>query len=201
MRIGKTQLTWEGGKRTIDMHARNIRVRGPDGTLLAALPDVVIRLSLRALVQGTIAPTLVEVFGARVSLLRREDGSFQFGPWEDTGAAQPGEAEREGDFSRLVPDLIARLLARPTPSDPLSFLRVMRIAGGRVSVNDRMLGFAWTAPYADIELRRDEDGLAGEVVLKIDLGGRQANIFVPLDYSEALERIDLTARLWSDIAK
>ena len=128
-----------------------------------------------------------------MSLSRRQDGSFQFGPWDDTGAEGDDESALEGDFSRLVPETIARLLTPPTPDDPLSFLRVVRISGGRVAVNDRKLGSAWSAPYADIELRRDEGGLSGELALKVDLGERQANIFILLDYSKAAERIDLTA--------
>ncbi len=198
VRVGRTQLTWGELNRTVDLHARQVRVFGNDGAVLAALPDIVLRLSLRALVQGTIAPTLVEIFGARVSVLRRQDGSFQFGPWEETGGRETSEEVPEGDFSRLLPEAIARLLAAPTPDDPLSFLRVLRIAGGRVSVNDQKLGSVWTAPYADIELRRDEDGLSGELALKVDLGERQANIFALLNYSEAAKQIALTAR-FSDV--
>jgi len=198
VRIGKTQLTWAGWNRTVDLHARDIRVRRSDGEVLAALPDVVIWLSLRALVQGSIAPTRAEVIGAQISLLRRQDGTFQFGPWEETGAAAAAGGQEEGDFSRLVPTLIARLLSAPTPSDPLTFLRVLRIAGGRVAVKDLRLGTTWSAPYADIELRRDAVGLAGELGLKLDLGGRETALFALFDYSQATKQIDLTAR-FSDL--
>ncbi len=198
VRIGKTQLTWGGAKRTVDLHARQVRVIGDDGAVLAALPDVVLRLSLRALAQGTIAPTLVEMTGARVSLLRRQDGSFHFGPWDDTAAGEDGQSVLEGDFSRLVPRAIARLLDRPDPDDPWSFLRVVRIIGGSVAVNDLITGSVWSAPHAEIELRRDQGGLSGELALKLDLGERQADILVLLNYSTAAERIDLTAR-FSDV--
>jgi len=198
VRIGRTELTWGGENRTVDLHTRQVHVFGNDGAILAALPDIVLKLSLRALVQGTIAPTMVEVVGARVSLLRGQDGGFQFGSWEETGAGEDNERTFEGDFSRMAPRVIRRLLGRPAPDDPWSFLRVVRIAGGRVVVNDRMLGTVWTAPYADIELRRDEDGLSGEFALKVDLGERQADILVLLDYSNAAEQIDISAR-FSDL--
>lgn len=198
VRIGRTQLTWGGLNRTVDLHTRQVRVLGGDGEVMAALPDVVLRLSLRALVQGTIAPTLVEIIGARVALSRLQDGSFQFGPWEETKAVSDSESSLEGDFSRLVPRMLARLLGQPTPGDPWSFLRAVRIAGGSAAINDRKLGSVWSAPYADIELRRDEDGLSGDLSLKVDLGERQADIFVLLDYSKVAEQIDLTAR-FSDV--
>lgn len=198
VRIGKTQLTWGGANRTVDLHARQVRVIGDNGAILAALPDVVLRLSLRALARGTIAPTMVEMTGARVSLLRRQDGSFHFGPWDDTGAGEGGQSALEGDFSHLVPRAIARLLDRPDPDDPWSFLRVVRILDGSVAVNDRVIGSVWSAPHADIELRRDQGGLSGELALKLDLGERQADILVLFNYSTAAERIDLTAR-FSDV--
>jgi len=194
VRIGATQLTWGGWKRTVNLHVRDVRIRDADGVQMAAVPDVVIRLSVRALVQGTIAPTLVEVMGARVTLVRRPDGTFQFGPWDDDADATTETDAGEGDLSRVVPAVIEDLLSEPTPAEPLSFLKTVRILGGKVAVIDRKLGANWRAPFADIELRRDGAGLTGEVVLKIELGDREASLSAVLDYAKTTGRLGVTAR-------
>ncbi|MGH7186845.1 MAG: hypothetical protein ACREIB_11295, partial [Pseudomonadota bacterium] len=64
VKVGATQLVWAGWARTIDLHAHGVAVRGSDGATIAFLPDIVIGISLRALVQGTLAPSMIEVFGA-----------------------------------------------------------------------------------------------------------------------------------------
>lgn len=189
VRIGTTQLTWGGWRRTVDLHARKVKVRDAQGAVIASLPDVVVRLSLRALVQGTVAPTVVEIIGARLNLVRREDGTFQFGPWDRQGVGAAGEA----DFSRVLPSVIEELLSKPAAGEPLSFLKAVRIVGGRVSVNDRKLSFVWEAPYADILLRRDAGGLAGETDLVIQLGETRAKVFAGFLYDRTTNRIDLDA--------
>ena len=199
--IGRTQVIWEEGRRSIDLHARDVRVRGGNGEDLAALPDVALRLSLRALVQGVIAPTLIEVQGAQVSVVRDQDGGFHFGPWQEASATTetvPTPDRASDDLSTLIPEIVDRLLATPTPSDPLSFLRVVRIAGGRVTVDDRKLSATWTAPYANIELRRQSTGLAGEVSLTLDLAGHKADLVALLDYGRESRRLDAAVQ-FSDL--
>ncbi len=68
VQIGHTELTWAGELRSVEFHTRDLRIRNRDGVVVAAFPDVVVRLSLRALVQGVIAPTFIEVVGARIRL-------------------------------------------------------------------------------------------------------------------------------------
>ncbi|MCH8001685.1 MAG: hypothetical protein IIA34_08520 [Proteobacteria bacterium] len=188
VRIGSTQLTWAGERRSIEIHTRDVRIRDREGVTIAALPDVVIRLSLRALVQGTIAPTAIEVIGARLSLVRGPDGNFRFGRELAGTDARPAEA----DFSRVLPTVIEDLMSKPALDRPLTFLTTFRIVGGRVTVDDRKLQRVWEAPFADIELRRDSAGLAGDVALTIDLGETQTKVSGGFLYDRGTDRIDLS---------
>ncbi|MCH8154645.1 MAG: AsmA-like C-terminal domain-containing protein, partial [Proteobacteria bacterium] len=188
VRIGSTQLTWAGERRSIEIHTRDVRIRDREGVTIAALPDVVIRLSLRALVQGTIAPTAVEVIGARLSLVRGPDGNFRFERELAGTDARPAEA----DFSRVLPTVIEDLMSKPAVDRPLTFLTTFRIVGGRVTVDDRKLQRVWEAPFADIELRRDSAGLAGDVALTIDLGETQTKVSGGFLYDRGTDRIDLS---------
>ncbi|MEE8500021.1 MAG: AsmA-like C-terminal domain-containing protein [Kiloniellales bacterium] len=188
VRVGSTELTWPGQRRAIEIHTRDVRIRNREGFTIAALPDVAIRLSLRALVQGVVAPTVIEVTGARISLVRGPDGNFAFarqGPRTEDAVA-------EADFSEILPSIVAQLMSKPVVDRPLSFLTAFRIVNGRVTVNDQKLLRVWEAPFADIELRRDSAGLAGDATLTIDLGRSQAELSGGFLYDRGTDRIDLS---------
>jgi hypothetical protein len=186
--IGATQLTWGGWRRTIDLHTRNVTVRDREGVTVAALPDIVVRLSLRALAQATVAPTRVEVIGAHISLVREVDGSFQF-----AGGVEAKTTPDEAELSQLLPTVLRQLMSEPTAGQPLSFLRAVRIVGGQISIDDRKLGRAWEAPYANIELRRDSVGLAGDMDLTMTLGAAEAQVDGGFVYDKLSEKLNLTA--------
>ncbi|MEE8084324.1 MAG: DUF3971 domain-containing protein, partial [Alphaproteobacteria bacterium] len=188
VRVGRTELTWGGWAKTLDLHTRDLRVLDRQGATLATLPDVVVRLSLRALVQGAIAPTVVELIGARVNLVRGPEGAFEFGRWRGTAE----ETLIEEDLSRVLPLVIERLMSEPVAGEPLSFLTAVRIVGGQVSIDDKKLGMFWQAPVADIEVRRDAVGLAGDIALIIALGETRASFTGGFVYDRATNRIGLS---------
>ena len=189
-RVGHTELIWAGARRAIEFHAYDLRVLNRDGVTVAAFPDFAVRLSLRALVQGVIAPTVVEVVGARIRLVRGADGNITFaqqGPRSD-------EAETEADFSEVLPSIVEQLLSDPAVDRPLSFLTAVRIVRGRVLVDDQRLKLVWRAPVADIELRRDSAGLAGDIALVVEVGESQARLSGEFLYPRDGDRIEASGR-------
>ncbi|MHA1599451.1 MAG: hypothetical protein ACTSW2_01395, partial [Alphaproteobacteria bacterium] len=181
VRVGATELVWAGWARTIDLHTRNVAVRDSEGTTIAVLPDIVIGFSLRALAQGTLAPSVVEIFGARLRLIRGEDGKIQLGTGLEPGTAP----DDESDFSRVLPSVIEQLQSKPDPERPLSFLTELRILDGRISIQDRRSNLYWEAPGAVIELRRGEAGITGEIGLAVDIRGMRANVTSDFTYDSA----------------
>lgn len=194
--IGHTELTWGGWDKTLNLHARGVKLRDRIGEPIAALPDVIIRLSLRALVQGTIAPTVVELVGARLSLVRAADGHFEF-DFARGAEADEQEAKAEDvaapDLSRVLPAVIEQLLSKPAAGQPLSFLTALRIVNGQVFIYDQKLRTVWEAPQADIELRRNAAGLAGDLAVEIELGENRAVLSGGFLYDRNTDRIDLNA--------
>jgi len=187
VRVGSTELVWAGWGRTVDLHTRNVAIRDSEGSTIAVLPDIVIGFSLRALVQGTLAPSVVEVFGARLRLIRGEDGKIQLGADPELGAVADGES----DFSRLLPSVIEQLESKPDPERPLSFLTELRILNGYISIQDRRSKLFWEAPGAVIELRRGETGITGEVGLAVDIRGTRATVVSDFTYDSASGRVKL----------
>jgi hypothetical protein len=185
VQIGHTEVTWAGERRSIEFHTRDLRIRNRDGVAVAAFPDVMVRLSLRALVQGVVAPTVVEIVGARIRLARDADGSFAI-----VRQLAGAEAAQSGaEFSEVLPAIIRQLMSKPNVGRPLSFLSAVRIRRGQVTIDDRRLDLVWRAPVADIELRRDSAGLAGEVDLVLAVGESRARLSGDFLFPRGGERI------------
>ena len=69
-------LEWQGLSRSIDLRARDIRFLDLDDDLAVALPEVSVKLSVRALLRGVVAPTVIEIREAFLYLVRQEDGTI-----------------------------------------------------------------------------------------------------------------------------
>jgi len=182
--VGSTVLTWSGISRTLDLRARQVRLRDSQDFTVAALPEVSINLSLRALAQGVVAPTEIDIIGARVTLIRDRDGGFDFGQDEAAGKSDDPAAP-EADFSRAVPALIAELLSEPDPARPLSFLKMARFLQGELTIYDRKLRTFWHAPTADVTIKREKGGLTGNMDLTLALGATPTDLGLTILYREA----------------
>lgn len=181
--IGETFLVWDGWARDVVLHASDIVVRDPGGRRIASLPEVALELSSSAMLQGTVAPNQVEIIAPRIRLLRDGDGKISFGGeggrlavpegtagtvedlMLDSGAAEGAAGGDNNNEAVVLGGIIRELLSERTPGNPLSFLDEVRIRDGQIFVRDEKLGLSWAAPAADISLRRDIVGLAGDVSL------------------------------------
>jgi hypothetical protein len=197
IKISETLLVWDAREREIDFRVRGVRLLDEAGAHRASVPALAFKLSTAALLDGVLAPTLVDVFGARLTLVRKADGSIDFdgGP-----AAQASEfdqqriAEGEGDATTLLRLALADLLSEPDPARPLSYLEELRVLDARVVLHDRRIGRSWRAPYARIELRREVRGLAGDLEFDLELGARATRLSSALHYDAGREVVDVVTR-------
>ncbi len=198
--VGRTELIWGGWQRTVDLRATDWRLIGPDGRTVAQLPEVGVALSLRALAQGVIAPTRVDVRGARLTFERDREGRFGVAPAPLEQAAAAGVAAAEeppgSEVASLLPGLIDRLLAPATPEDPLTFLRSVEASDLTVRLIDRRFGTRLVARRAGIELVREPGGIAGNAALALDIGGEPVALEATLEYAGAtgVLRVDTAFR-------
>ncbi len=178
--IGGTFLVWEKDNRELVFHAAEVVVRDPERRLIAALPEVAFELSTSAVLQGTLAPNQIEIIAPRLRLLRAEDGSISFGKESTTplgapaagapAAGAPAVGERASSPATtgadvVLGELLGQLMGGRKSDSPLSYLDEVRIRDGQIYVRDDFLGLSWAAPSADISLRRDVAGLAGDISL------------------------------------
>lgn len=149
----------EGWKPRLLLH--DLRVNDSDGDPLLRLSNIAGTLALRPLVQGRLQPALIQLSGARMTLRRAADGSFDFS-LGDTGST----VDRAANMAVLIDDL-DKLLMRP------NFRALKRISAENLTVQyeDLRAKRAWTVDGGRVQLTRDGDDLAirGDFAL---LGGR-----------------------------
>ena len=90
--LERTVLTWGGWSRTLDVRAQGVRAIGAADGEFALIPEISVSLSTRALLQGRIAPTHLEVITPRIRLVRDRNGDIQLGfgaqPTASTGIVE-----------------------------------------------------------------------------------------------------------------
>jgi len=196
VRFDDTLLTWAGWERTFDIRATGVRALGADGRVIAAVPEISVSLSVRALLRGQVAPTAIDVFRPRLYLTRDPDGRFRFGPPRQAG----GEVAPEDGASSILPRVLAALLAPPDRDRPTGYLRNVSIIDGKLLYADRRNGFTRRAEDADIVLRRTAGGIAGELILTLAQTGEvSARLRADVSYVRAADRVMLSAR-FQDVA-
>jgi hypothetical protein len=166
LEIGAAAIAWEGWRSgaaaPMDIRLDAVRLRDAEGRLRAHLPDVAVTLSIRALLQGRLAPATVELRRPSLLVSRAADGSISLG----AGRGAPEEpATTEFGGGTPIAGLLEELHRSSAEGGTrtLSSFRRLRIQGGEVLVQDLQLNRRWSLAGTAIEIRRSPRGsLAAE---------------------------------------
>lgn len=190
--IETTVLVWSPQTQSVDLQARTVRITSPQAKQQAILPSVTVELSLGALLRGVIAPEVIEVRGAQVTVVRDDEGRFSFGQ-ESTESLDTDPDIGGAEFSALVPGILNVLAQKPSSDRPISFLKAVQARNGAFTIVDLAAGRTIRAPFNVIEVRRDRVGLAGSVRLGETAGGEFKSLALDFRYRKAVQIIDLDA--------
>jgi hypothetical protein len=171
--IEGTVLTWAGWEHALEVHARNVRLYDSSGAVLASAPELNVDLSLRALADGMVAPTGLDVVGARLTIVRDVEGKVQFG-FADGAAAEASS----------LPAMLRSLLGAPDRSHALGYLESIRIRSSSVTYRDMQTSRAFEAKIARARADRDAAGLKFAVALEL-LSGERTAVFEALGNFDA----------------
>ena len=141
-----TVLTWAGWERTLDIRLVGVKAVGPEGDILAEVPELSVSLSAGAMMRGLVAPTSIDVLRPKIDVLLSREGDFQF----DLG-------EGKGDY--ILHRVITDLLAPPNRDRAMGYLTRVRIIDSLVVVDDRRLETTWRANNTNMILIRNETGI------------------------------------------
>jgi hypothetical protein len=167
IRLDDLVVTWAGGERLVGLQATHVRAVTNDGRVLASVPRVGVDISLRGLLRGLVAPTMVEIYSPQLHMRRNKDGRFQF--------LTAAGSDQEGQPNRFIPEFLQSLMGPPNLDTATGYLRRAHLIGGRVDLDDERTGLTWHAPKIDIELVRDRHGMVGSMSAQIaELGNPAA---------------------------
>ena len=167
-RIGATRLIWAGWERAVDLRASDVQAIGADGGVLAALPDIAVRLSLTEIVRGQIRPTEIELVRPRLRLTRGADGRIDLGL---------GESGDDGTAAALFAGLVDDLSGpKRSGGGSAALLDRVVITGADLAVSDLAAGILWRVTDVDLRFERSQDGLRLRVQGNADIGGYKTRI-------------------------
>lgn len=143
VQVGETTLGWGGWRRVFDLRARDVRLYGSDGKIVALLPEVSIGLAVTGLLRGDLAISRLDVFGLRAKLVRHPDGRFDFALPVDAKDAQ-GDPMAFGDVATEA------LRSVGEGQGPFRYLRRFSVIAAKVRYRDEASRQLWTMPAADM---------------------------------------------------
>jgi|GEM_PF-1726592 len=193
LKIGETVLTWAGWERAVDILTKDVQIFGDASTPIVVLPEASITLSLRALLNGEIAATSVDVMSPAVVLSRDTDGTFSFG----FGGAEDGGGDGETPSFSLIE--FFDLLDPASRTGELAFLQRLSVLGARVAINDRMTDTRLVARNTDLVLISDSIGTRGTLSSALGLPDGQTRLSGGLNYVEGDDAFSITVR-FADLA-
>ena len=167
IKVGDTILKWSPERRQIDLRVLDLTLKGADGNEVAALPELSFRLSVVALMRGEIAPTTVELYGVRTTLIRRTTG-FTLG-------LAPADAPVTPQEDVIGPMIETLVQGKPTVP-MLSHLRRFAVHDATLQIVDEVNNVTFEAPYADFEIYRGRGGLAARLNADVKLDNETATI-------------------------
>lgn len=202
--IGSVALAWEGFRRGVDrpldLKVTDVTVIDQVGGRSVSIPSAAVSLSLYELLRGHVALRAADVDGAHLTLERAADGTLSVDIGSLAEAADAGQPPSSNSAPKVA-DMLAEL-ARPIGSDRdrrsslFDQLREVRVHDASVVVVDRQLGVTWTAPRAEIDLRRRANGGAdGTANLSLALGDQQARLNLEATLAAGATETSLRARL------
>ena len=173
--VGATELAWAGWRRGVYLRARNVRITGADGAVIANVPALALRLALRALMRRQIAFSRIELLSPLLRLIREPDGRIGLG----LGA----EAEARPENPVAYDALEALLTSPERVGQPMAYLRRVEVGDGEVVVEDRGSGVLLRAPRIHLVLSRSAGGVSATLSGDVSVG----NQVIPIESTAQLQ--------------
>lgn len=194
--VGGTLLYWGRFGDAIDVRVTDVRAVDAAGTVVAAVPEMAVTLSPRALLlHGEVRLGTVEIIEPHLQLLRTADGSLRLGLWAPDDVVPPEDAEAERMEGTAILRVIVDALTERSSLGPAADLTAVRVVGGKATLIDQRLEAVWVVPEATIELYRGETGSVGvSATLEVALPGRPgetAQLDLIGSYGASSQMVDL----------
>jgi len=164
--LDDTQLTWDADARALAIHLRNVRALGPDGRILALVPDVSVSFYPGQLLRGHLALRRARLIRPELRLLRDQAGVYALGLGD----------EADAQASAILDAAVGGTLVGAGAGNQAGGLERLEIVEGDLEFDDRELDMHWRAPHVDLLLARVAGGVSGMARGDFDLDGKAASL-------------------------
>ncbi len=192
--VDDTVLVWAGFSRPIEIRVRNARLsEEAGGEALVVIPSMAVSLSPKALLEGRIAPSEIDLIGVELDLVRDADGQinldFTHPPEAQVAPPAPGEEPLAG---RLL-DQALTMLSHPPADSTISELARVGIQATSLTLHDEPTGSNWHAVDSRLLLRRADGRVTGDLQINLDFGNdRRTELKATAEYRRDDKRLALT---------
>jgi hypothetical protein len=182
VKLERTILIWTGWPHPISLHVLGVHVLDSGDHPLATLPEIAIGFSVRALAEGILAPTSLEVFGGHVRLRRGAEGMLDLQLSDQTLAQGAPD---------VVPLLIDDMLQHSDPGRPLSYLQEIAITDADLVIEDSHWDTSWKARLNHLAFERDPEGIQASASLTLTVAGVESHVTAAGLYDAAARNASL----------
>jgi uncharacterized protein YhdP len=181
--VEDTVMIWGGWRRIIDLRAQNLRILGPDGKLLASLPEVSVGISIRALAHFELAISRLEILGLAVDIERAADGRFTF----QVPVAEQAKSVKAATVGKDTLDALIKPIR--DGEGAFRYLRQFALIDGKFQLTDRKQDYVFDLPHIDIVAAFRRDGADTAISLSLDDGGKRTNLDSRLQFDRDSGRV------------
>jgi hypothetical protein len=178
-----------------------------DGNIVAQLPKVGVTLDRSTLLSGTLAPSSIEITGAKLNVTRNFEGGV------DLGIAEVGDVQSETSLDFNVPATSGKGNPDGSPQSPqqntqlltylqaamadeqLRSLRQVLIRRAQISLYDEANDARWFAPKAELVLTRNDKTLDLETTADVATPGKPWKAKIKAIYEQGNPRILVTTEI------
>ena len=178
--ISKVRFAIDRDNRQLDLRLEGVRLSRPDGEPVAAFSKMSASFSISSLLRGTLVPTRLVVEHPVLRFIRDQQGKIGVRFGEQSGG-EPG----------LGPEILERAVGAPKPQVSFGLLRRVVVRDATLILDDERTGRHWQADRIDAAVKRDAEGLAGDLSMALAVGARAPELHAKYRYSSSGGTLDL----------
>jgi hypothetical protein len=207
--VGKTVVEMDQDNGLPTIRFVNLILRDKTGNTIARIPKAGVDLDFSDWISGNVRPQSIDLFGARLNIVRTFEGRMELGISDaadaetsvDVSMAEgqskgTGEnAETEGSEQLRLTQRLMDVLKNANVVPQLASLREIRIRQAQIRFQDEANEADWFAPVADLTLSRADSGFYLEATASIQSSGAPWRARVNATYTNATGNVNVRAQV------
>ena len=160
-------VRWTGFRDRLEVQIVDVRALDDRGRVIAAFPEMAVRLSLLSILDGLPSPEEISIVKPVIRLTRTTERNILVG-FQEALSAEPARREETlgpSPASLLAQALVQGLTRPGQDKTRVGYLKSVRISDATVVFADQGSGAQWYVPSGQIVLSRTDNGISVDGLL------------------------------------